>query len=62
MRLIIRDEKPKEDTCEIWLEHKCGYIHLMSKIGEGTALIEVVVTDDMKAHHTPNGNFIWDKE
>ena len=65
MKLIIRDERPEEETCEIWLkELDNGRIVVMSRVSisrvsNGRKLIEVEFTKDMTAHHTHSSNFKW---
>ena len=62
MKLIIRDDKPKDDTCEIWLDERSnGYVLVMSQIGKGRILTEVILYPEMSIHHpSVTGNFKWE--
>lgn len=61
MKLIIRDENPKEKTCEIWLELDAdGDINICSRLNDGPTLTEVTLYSDFVATHSSNtGNFKW---
>ena len=62
MKLIIRDEKPKDDTCEIWLSQaKDGTILVMSQITNEMTHTEIILPPGMNASHAVNGNFKWEK-
>ena len=62
MKLIIRDEKPKEDVCEIWLEEHNGRIHVKSRSTGGLEKAEVVFYPDDSARPIKNGRFKWETE
>ena len=63
MKLIIRDEKPKEDTCEIWLESgEAGNVYVKSRVNDGEIGTEVLFMPHMQKRKSlsTEGNLKWE--
>ena len=65
MKLIIRDEKPKEDAeCEIWLEMGGDDVYVQSRVKGGKIKTELILMSDMKNRKSifDGSNFKWGEE